>query len=151
MKIKITRPDGSIAEAEGTPEECAALLGAVSPPKADPISEELRKFLADLASRSAPAPIWVSPYVYPWWWYSVPQIVQPTYIPPTYPTWIGTTLTIDPNVPCTTGTGIFVGDPSSTIGSTSLLLSPTSDPALSFTFNDQGSFSTNLLTLSADA
>lgn len=32
MKIKITRPDGSIVEAEGTAEECAALLGQSAAP-----------------------------------------------------------------------------------------------------------------------
>lgn len=31
MKIKITKPDGSIVEAEGTPAECAELLGFAPP------------------------------------------------------------------------------------------------------------------------
>lgn len=37
MKIKITRPDGSIVEAEGTAEECSALLGQSAAPAPAPV------------------------------------------------------------------------------------------------------------------
>lgn len=56
MKIKITRSDGTTIEAEGTPEECGALLGS-----------------------SGLAPVQTQPVVYPW----VMPITVPVY--PVYP------------------------------------------------------------------
>lgn len=78
MKLKLTRADGSIVEAEGTPEECATFLGTVSivvaAPKETP-SEEIRRLLAEAVQRlQAPAPSWVTPVLYPYgpWWYGTP-------------------------------------------------------------------------------
>lgn len=74
MKVRITKPDGTIIEAEGTPEECAALIGDrdatpqnVQPPVFIPMPYPVSP---------APPP---APYVQPW---------EPTWIGPT---WYGTT------------------------------------------------------------
>lgn len=54
MKVRITKPDGTVVECEGTAEECARLMG--------------------------PAPVFV-PYIAPTypWWTEIPWWQSPTY------------------------------------------------------------------------
>jgi hypothetical protein len=91
MKLKITRPDGTIIEAEGTVEECEKLMGA--PP---PVQYHFYP--------SYPYP------VYPWY-PPTPYLVEPYMIPP------GITISpymIPPGItisPYTIHPGITIGDP----------------------------------------
>lgn len=70
MKIKVTRPDGTIIEAEGTVEECERL---VSGPPAKSSSEELLEFLKQIKPETQPdlpfvpyVPVPYYPPVMPW-------------------------------------------------------------------------------------
>lgn len=76
MKIKITRPDGTVIEAEGTAEECARMLAA--PPV-----------------YFVPTPTWIAPQPGPFW-YEPPQFSY-TSLPntgaSTYLWWNGETVT----------------------------------------------------------
>lgn len=122
MKMKLTRPDGSVAEVEGTPEECATFAGAMTQAKpaegaemarraAEEASEAYRKALYEILRAFPwgitfnPPPVYV-PYLVPY--------IQPINPPPYYqwgrPYWqypwisVGS---VDGNVPC----GIQYGDP----------------------------------------
>jgi len=95
MKLKLTRPDGSVAEVEGTPEECAAFVKSVSPipePKveevktapAEPfvwIDPNIRFVPVPMPYPVYPVPMYPYPYqVYPYWqgptWISLDHVIS---------------------------------------------------------------------------
>lgn len=69
MKVRITKPDGTVIEAEGTAEECALLAG-LSPPVAITLT-----------------PAYVSPVFVPYPVYPAP--CPPPFVGPWVPTWTG--------------------------------------------------------------
>jgi hypothetical protein len=119
MKVKITRPDGTVIEAEGTPEECGKLIGGTTPPITSP----------------SLYPFWLQP-IYPWYpSYPITYPVYPSYgdvlINPviTTPTWttLGTT-------------GVVLGDPPSEWATGTFSIVPASG-LLTFTYSEPGSAS----------
>lgn len=119
MKMKITKNDGTIIEAEGTPEECAQLLQPVE--KAQPAKQQgqapfdfqktmddFKKTYPDWNKQFPPCP-------------DYPGLGDPIWvIPPTYPDWVNPTITPrTPGLPypkiwwtypvTTTGTSITIG------------------------------------------
>lgn len=79
MKIKITKADGTVIEAEGTAEECQKLMEQA--PKLSPALEleDIRKMFAEELSK--PRVSWWFNTPYPWWiqpYYTQPQ---PSFLP----------------------------------------------------------------------
>jgi len=116
MKMKFTRPDGSIAEVEGTPEECSAFALALSPSKPVEVSEESRRALREAFQKAVEevfrglpqttfwynTPIFI-PYAVPYVPYTVPyQPAFPVVEPWTQPFWY--------SAPQYGSAGIHVGD-----------------------------------------
>lgn len=60
MKVKITRPDGTVVEIEGTSEECAPWLGTVPPAQLLPVYVPYTPIVTQPLT-------WPEPY-YPTWY-----------------------------------------------------------------------------------
>ena len=88
MKIKITRADGTVIEAEGTAEEC------------ERIAESEVPHVRDTPMQASPGPVWIAPYAWPFpQWYQWPYGA------------VGGAVTItQADVPATTGT-VLVNSP----------------------------------------
>lgn len=86
MKIKITKADGTVIEAEGTAEECQQLVEPSAPKLPSFIElEDIRKLFAEEFNKprsvwwfNPPYPYYVYPYVQP---STLPYWRQPTYWP----------------------------------------------------------------------